>query len=254
MQAAHAIYRGEVPETNLDFVLLSVDSADAARDRIVRIAHVFHEKGADFQVLSPRHGGGAGVTRLNEVLRTLLNPPAPTKMEVKVSGNVIREGDRIVIVKNDYKLGVCNGDVGYITHIDAGSKTVGFMVEGSPAVHASVSFRQAARILRLAYAVTVHRSQGMEYDYIVMPMLPEFSRQLYRNLLYTAVTRARRKVILVGDKKALRRAVINDQAIQRNTTLAHRIQAVLRRRPPSDVGIPDAPAKDAALGAKGGVA
>mgnify|MGYP002630002529 CR=1 FL=1 len=223
--AAHAIHRGETPDTSptSDYALLPVSDDERVLVTVLKIALKLYERKANFQVLSPRHAGTLGVTNLNSRLRELINPAAPGVTETRMGKETIREGDRIMVVKNDYLLGVYNGDVGKITRIDAKKKEVLIKVFGEPPLYVPVPFKTMGQLLRLAYATTVHKAQGLEYDHIVMPMVTGFRHQLQRNLLYTASTRARKRVMLVGSRHALALAVGNDREEQRQTLLIDRL-------------------------------
>jgi len=228
--ASHAVHNGQLPESDgKDFIFISVDSDDEAAQTIVEIAKKLYSKRLNFQVLSPRHGGDVGVTNLNQRLRLALNPSVAGIGELRLGGAVVREGDRIMVVKNDYQMGVYNGDVGKVSRIDKKAKQIELKIfQGSKIAPRLVRypFKDASRIVRLAYAQTVHKSQGQEYDVIVLPVLNSFGRQLQRNLFYTAVTRAKEKVFLVGSWRAVGKAVENAKAQQRNTLLAARLVGV----------------------------
>ena len=159
IHAAHAVYRGEVPEAPVgsDFSLLEVSDEDKVADLICSISYKLYEQRRNFQVLSPRHSGPVGVTTLNSRLRELINPKQPTLREMKLGMDVLREDDRIMVVKNDYKLGVFNGDVGKLVSIDRKNKEVEIKVHGPPVLHVKIPFDKVPTVLRLAYAVTVHK-------------------------------------------------------------------------------------------------
>lgn len=232
--AAHSIHRGEVPEhsSDSDFTLLRCSSEQKVLDIILKLSRRLYQQarkykgdgvGPTFQVLSPRHGGTVGVTNLNSHIRSLLNPAKTGVQEMKVGKEDAREGDRVMVVKNDYELGVFNGDVGKIRYINRREKLVVVEILDNPPRPVNFSLMQAVSHLRLAYACTVHKYQGLEVDTVVMPLVSSFGLQLQRNLLYTAITRARKKVILVGSEKALARAVRNNKENVRNTLLFDRI-------------------------------
>lgn len=226
VHAAHAIHRGDVPETpeRSDFSLIETsDEEDVARFIVQAAGKLFEDRRYTFQVLSPRHAGTVGVTSLNSQLRERLNPKRSGLHEMRLGSEVIREDDRIMVVQNDYKLGVFNGDVGKVVTIDKKRKEIEIKIHGPPILQLRIPFHKAPLLLRLAYAVTVHKSQGQEYDVIVMPLVNSFAHQLQRNLLYTAVTRARKKVLLIGTRSALVRAVANERESSRNTLLKQRI-------------------------------
>jgi exodeoxyribonuclease V alpha subunit len=224
--AAHSIHRGEMPDTEMtDFRLLPLQGDEKVSEAIIKIAVKLHAAHTNFQILSPRHGGAVGVTTLNAKMRELLNPGGQGSQEINVGDSTIREGDRVMVVKNDYGLGVFNGDVGTVARIDRKAKEVEVKVYGDPDMMVKVPFKNAGGLLRLAYACTVHKCQGLEYDVIVMPVVESFRHQLQRNLLYTAVTRARKRVILVGSMAALGQAVVNDREDQRNTLFKYRLMS-----------------------------
>lgn len=229
--AAHAINRGEVPETSTsgDFVLVPTRTDEEAFDIVVRIAEKLYgkrERTESFQVLSPRHNGVCGVTNLNARLRERLNPKQPGANEMKLGkDSVIREGDRVMVVKNDYDRGVFNGDVGKVHKLERKVRVAEVKIHGTPVQYVSIPFKEAATYLRLAYCVTVHKMQGQEADVIIMPIVNGFSHQLQRNLLYTAITRARKRVFLVGHPEAMVRAIQNTQQEERNTLFLDRLRA-----------------------------
>lgn len=128
-----------------------------------------------------------------------------------------------MVVKHDYTLGIYNGDVGKVASIDRKAKEIEVKIHGPPVLHVRIPFKSAGNLLRLAYAITAHRSQGQEYDVILLPLLPSFGLQLQRNLFYTAITRARKKVVLVGSAEAMAMAVANDKEGDRNTLFLHRL-------------------------------
>lgn len=232
--AAHAIHAGEVPEADppSDFVLAHLPTESAVMETICRLATGMFDRNnkrepedrLTFQILSPRHGGTVGVTNLNARLRELLNPRVPGLREAKLGNDVIRENDRVMVVKNNYDRGVFNGDVGKITQVDLRAKEVEVKIFGDPPIQVRFEFKQMGRYIRLAYACTVHKAQGLEYDAIIMPLVEGFRHQLQRNLLYTAVTRAKKKVYLVGSHRAFARAISNDKEDLRDTMLTERLR------------------------------
>ena len=225
--AAHDVHLGRTPKIDgKDFILMGADTEEEAADIITQISMKLKEKKAVFQVLSPRHAGEAGVTSLNQRLRIALNPALTGLTEHRLGGSVVREGDRIMVIKNDANNGVFNGDVGKISRIDKVAKEIEVKIFegiGVPSRLVRYDFKNATKALRLAYAQTVHKSQGQEYDIIVLPVLSAFGRQLQRNLFYTAITRAKKKVFLVGVTGAIEKAVENNRADSRNSFLGKRI-------------------------------
>jgi len=224
--AAHSIFHGKTPECedSKDFVLVQVQTEEEALKIIERLAvGLYSRKNETFQILSPRHAGTIGVTNLNARLRELLNPLTDGLPEMRFGNDTVRQEDRIMIVKNSYLLKVFNGDMGKVSRIDRKSKDIEVKIFDDPPLFIQLPLKDASKLIRLAYACTVHKAQGLEYDIIVMPLMDSFKQQLQRNLLYTAVTRAKKRVILVGTYSALEKAVINDKEDQRNTLFKDRI-------------------------------
>ena len=224
--AAHAIHAGTVPDTQekSEFTFVPLRDEKDILDGVLQYAKRLHDKKIPFQVMSPRHAGTVGVTNLNSVMRETLNPRGTSAMEVRLGSEVLREYDKIMVVKNDYKIGVFNGDVGTVTRIDLRAGEVEIEIEGPSPVRVRITLKDAVDMLRLAYAVTVHKMQGQESDVIIMPWIRGFHHQLQRNLLYTAITRAKKKVLLLGHWEAVERAVLNDQTDVRNTLFGDRLR------------------------------
>ncbi len=240
--AAHAIYEGRSPAVRE--VLTPEEALNPAQEDDVCLLHAGSDEEAlhlacevvdplyrgakgvgAVQLLSPRHGGEAGVTRFNEVLRTRLNPKGPDVSEVKVASGVIRQGDRVMIVKNDAELGVYNGDVGEVREATTtgGGRIVEVRLDGSPPHIVTLTRDQPTTYLRLAYAVTYHKSQAMEYEVVVIVLLPSFGNQVTRRLLYTAVTRAKKRVVIVGTHEAIASAIYRTGDDTRTTYLKDRV-------------------------------
>ncbi|MGP1575345.1 SF1B family DNA helicase RecD2 [Selenomonas sp.] len=222
---AHAINRGRMPQFSSggDFEFLEIPDEEAAARRIVALCRdELPREGfrslTDVQVLSPMHRTPCGVDNLNRLLQAALNPPAPEKAEFRNSMQVFRSGDKVMQTKNDYTKGVFNGDIGFIAEVSAD----GVKVRYSEELTADYAPNEL-RMLTLAYAMSVHKSQGSEYPVIVLPLVAAHHIMLQQNLLYTAVTRARQKVVLLGSKAAVFTAVSNDKTRRRYTLLAERL-------------------------------
>ena len=180
----------------------------------------------DIQILCPSRMMDTGTLNLNNVLQANLNPQARDKHQMAYKGIYFREGDKVMQIKNNYDImfkkdngetgsGVFNGDVGYITEIDIRGGILKVRFDDRVVTYFSEDLSQ----LELAYAITVHKSQGSEYDYVIIPLSDVPSRLVYRNLLYTAVTRAKKKLILVGDESIWDAMVENDRKTLRYTAL-----------------------------------
>lgn len=225
---AHRVVRGQAPVTDdpeaTDFFLARTDDPARAAEIIEqlvceRIPARFGFGPDDIQVLSPMHRGEAGVALLNARLQDALNPQWGNLDELEVGGRTLREGDRVMQTVNDYGKEVFNGDVGRVLAVNAEEKRLAVDFEGD--VVSYEVFELEA--LTLAYAITIHKSQGSEFPVVVVPVLNSHHIMLQRNLLYTAITRARKLVVLVGDPKAISVAVRNDEVLGRYTALATRL-------------------------------
>jgi exodeoxyribonuclease V alpha subunit len=160
--------------------------------------------------------GNVGTAKLNEALQTALNPNG---LQVSRGSRVFRVGDKVMQIRNDYDREVFNGDIGVITGIDAENQEVTVEIDG---VGVSYDFADLDELV-LAYAVSIHKSQGAEYPAVIIPLSTQHYVMLQRNLLYTGVTRGKRLVVLVGTKKALNIAIKNNKIMQRYSGLARRL-------------------------------
>jgi exodeoxyribonuclease V alpha subunit len=170
----------------------------------------------DIQVLTPMHRGVVGSVNLNRMLQQTLNPQdaAVTRGDQRYGPN-----DKVMQIRNNYDKDVFNGDIGRIVHIDPYSRKVSIRFDGRPVGY---DFDELNEVV-LAYAVSVHKSQGSEYPAVVIPVTTQHYMLLQRNLIYTAVTRARQLVVLVGTRQALAMAIKNDKPLKRYTRLAYRL-------------------------------
>ena len=177
----------------------------------------YYGAGCEIQILSPMTRGSLGTMSLNKVIQAACNPPMEGRRQLKVGERVFRVGDRVIHRRNNYDLGVFNGDIGTISEIDTADLTcaVTFFPDGR-VVHYQ---RDAIMELDLAYAVTIHKSQGSEFEIVIIPVLTQHFKMLYRNLLYTGLTRARKLAVFVGTRKAMAMAVQNQDTALRQTAL-----------------------------------
>jgi len=226
---AHRINQGEMPlfsREATDFFLFPAEDAEQAADLVVdvvqnRIPRRFgFDPMDDIQVLTPLHRGAAGVVELNRRLQAALNPPAEGKPEWRHGPRVFRSGDRVMQIRNNYDKEVFNGDMGRITALDTVDQVLGVRIDD---LEVTYGFSELDELVH-AYAVSVHKSQGSEYRSVVVPVLTQHYVMLQRNLLYTAVTRARELVVLVGKRRAIGIAVRNNKITERHTALAARLR------------------------------
>ncbi|MHB1843573.1 MAG: SF1B family DNA helicase RecD2 [Deltaproteobacteria bacterium] len=225
---AHRIRRGELPvsgEPGADFVFLERDRPEEAAEAICElVAHELPKSRGlaprdDIQVLSPMHRGSAGTRALNDALQQALNPTGPS---LSRGERAFRLGDRVMQLRNDYEREIFNGDIGRISAVDPASGGLRVDFDGRAVACGPDDLGD----LTLAYACSVHKAQGSEYPAIVLALLSQHQPMLQRNLLYTAVTRARRLAVVVGSRRALARAVENARQGERFTRLAERLRGL----------------------------
>lgn len=223
---AHLINSGRLPVVNEDPEFRFVEIEDEAQGA-EKISALYNsellETGDKFavQVLSPMYKNPCGVDNLNQLIQGRFNPPAEGKGELKGKNVIFRVGDKVMQKHNDYEKGVFNGDIGEIFAIQKDMVYVRYPEQ-------DVKYEgQEVDEITLAYAITVHKSQGSEYHTVIMVLVNSHAIMLQRNLFYTAVTRAKRKVILVGSKRAVQTAVQNQRTSRRFTLLIPRLQREL---------------------------
>ncbi|MCG3207189.1 MAG: ATP-dependent RecD-like DNA helicase [Anaerolineae bacterium] len=225
---AHRINRGEMPlfpRHKQDFFFFGqAEPAEAAEMLVDVVARRIPEKfglpAAGIQVLSPMHRGLVGARALNEKLQARLNPLPANGVEYRSGSRVFRPGDRVLQLRNNYDKEVFNGDIGTITRLDLEEGEISVDFEGRGVDYDFSDLDE----LTLAYALSVHKSQGSEYPVVVLPLLPQHYMLLQRNLLYTAVTRAKQMVVIVGSRKALAMAVKNNTIAGRWSLLDERLR------------------------------
>ena len=229
---AHRVNRGEFPDLSRpagggdsDFHFLPEEEPERLQQLIVELAsrrlpaRLRFDPVEDIQVLTPMHRGVIGATQLNAALQAALNPARAGVVEVMRGGRIFRVGDRVMQVRNNYDKEVYNGDIGRIARIELEEQEVVVRVDGRPVTY---EFSELDELM-LAYAATVHKSQGSEYPAVILPMHTTHYPMLQRNLLYTALTRAKRLLVLVGMKKALAIAIRSDATLRRCSRLADRL-------------------------------
>lgn len=232
---AHKINRGEMPvidSKNNDFFFLQCSASNVMLDTIIelcktRLPRTYGYSPTDnIQILSPSRKGDLGTVELNKALQQALNPPSPDKKEITVSQRLIREGDKVMQYKNNYNIpwtksdgttgeGVFNGDIGKLIEVNKTSRKVKIQFDDKVA---TFNFDDLIDV-DLAYCSTVHKSQGNEFDVVIIPMYNSPPQLLYRNLLYTAVTRAKKLLILVGKPEIMKRMVDNNKRTLRYSGL-----------------------------------
>jgi exodeoxyribonuclease V alpha subunit len=239
---AHRILRGELPQADPpreggEFFVVPARGAEHAHELIVKMATERIEKAygldgrTDVQVLTPMHKGRAGTEALNRALQAF-HTAGRTELEYRPGGGPVvrrfRVGDRVMQTRNDYDKAVFNGDVGVVSRVAPEDAEISVALDGRSIVYQG----KELTALQLAYAVSIHKSQGSEFEAVVVALLPEHHVMLQRNLLYTAVTRAKRLCVIVGDPRAIERAVTREDESRRHTALARRIDETLARLRP----------------------
>lgn len=232
---AHKVVAGEIPvidnSAESDFFLLAENSKYNAPKKIldlvtVRLPATYgFDPMNDIQVLCPSRIGEVGTQNINAVIQARLNPPSKDKKEIKYKGYTLREGDRVMQIKNNYDVpwfrpnesgtGVFNGDIGILTNIDRANDIINVRFDDREAMYSVENVRE----LELAYAMTVHKSQGSEFSAVVMPVIATPPKLAYRNLFYTALTRAKSLLVLVGNENGIKQMVDNDKKSRRYSAL-----------------------------------
>jgi len=225
---AHRINRGEPPNLkggkNSDFFFIEEEDNQKVVQTITelcskRLPNYYKvDPVNDIQVLCPMQKGETGAFNLNTVLQEALNP---NEVFIKYGGTVYKLNDKVMQIKNNYDKNVFNGDIGNITSIDTEDRMLTICFDGVNVEYDATELDEVV----LAYATTVHKSQGSEYKIVVAPVTMQHYMMLQRNLLYTCVTRAKKVLVLVGSKKAIGIAVSNNKMLKRNTMLAERLRS-----------------------------
>lgn len=217
---ANMVCRGDMPalRNEGDFEFVPVEDGDQGAEAVLALVNGIVSEGyglLDWQVLAPMRRGSCGVTKLNEQLRELVNPARPGAPTL----GQYRLGDKVMVIKNHYGLGVFNGDLGIVKHVEKNTLTVDF--GDGVCVDFAV---EDLDILTLAYASTIHKSQGSEFSIVIMPLVQQHYVMLQRNLLYTGMTRAKRRLVLVAEERSVKQAVRNNVIEERFSLLAERIR------------------------------
>ena len=224
---AHKINKGEYPDmsngADSDFFFIKNENPESVASEIVnivknRIPKAYNYNIEDIQVLVPMIKGVVGVQNLNVTLQEAINPVGES---IKCGMYNYRQGDKVMQIKNNYDKNVFNGDVGTVVCVDTDERTISVRYDSRVIEYESSEFHE----LSLAYACTIHKSQGSEYPVVVMPLMMSHYVMLQRNLVYTGVTRAKKICIVIGDSRAMHYAIKNFSVLKRNTRLKERLKA-----------------------------
>jgi exodeoxyribonuclease V alpha subunit len=228
---------GALPAGN-DLHFIAADSAEDCLQKILTLCTEFIPRHYpwlhpvnDVQVLAPMHKGVAGVANLNQQLQAALNPgrtgaTAPGVASLRTVAGEFRAGDKLIQLRNNYDRGLFNGDIGVVLSVDSGAGTLTADFDGERHTFARGDFGDVA----LAYCISIHKSQGSEYPAVIVPLLKGHFVMLQRNLLYTAITRGKKKVFIVGEPAAYAMAVRNSESKQRCTHLCEKIFQAINQR------------------------
>jgi exodeoxyribonuclease V alpha subunit len=210
-----AIIKKVHPWSSLHYGLTA---SDVVRKLYLEWIPKYFGNGIEIQIITPMIRGSLGTLNLNRMIQESANPPQKGKSQLQVGERIFRVGDRVIHRRNNYDLGVFNGDIGVIKEIDNEELTcvVSFFPDGRVVGYK----RDDIPELDLAYAITIHKSQGSEFGAVIIPVLSQHFKMLFRNLIYTGLTRAKNLAVLVGTRKALAMAVKNQDTSQRQTFLA----------------------------------
>lgn len=237
IKAAHKIKNGDTDlslfksDPQADCFFIREGEVSLIEDYIIKLAAKLKSRKTLFQIITPRNDGPLSVNLLNNSLQEALNPPIKGQDDCQMGKFVIRKGDRVIIIKNDYELDVFNGEIGKVIGFTSTHITIKMDDKVIDSKIVEIGREQALEKLKLAYALSVHRSQGQEYPYIILPFINQYGRNmLQRNLLYTAVTRAKEKVIVLGHGSAVEKAINNASVQRRNTKLGERICNYYRKK------------------------
>ncbi len=229
VMSAHAINQGRYPDTSngkdTDFFFIAQEDSELAAEEIVnlvrnRLPKAYNMSTNKIQVLTPMQRGVVGAGNLNLSLQAALNP---VKEGLSRGGFCFKKGDRVMQIRNNYDKNVFNGDLGYVESVDMEDRTLLVDFDGNLVEYEASELDE----LTLAYATTIHKSQGSEYPIVVMPVLMTHYVMLQRNLIYTGITRAKKICVLIGSHKALGMAIRNMTVLKRNTKLKERINPLL---------------------------
>ena len=200
---------------NEDLVFLPVPQSSVV-EKVIEIANGYASIHQDIQVLAPMYKTLNGIDFMNTSLQNVFNPKADNKKEIVINGISFREHDKVIQLSNMPDENVFNGDIGEIIEIHNGTKKeILINFDGNRVRYTASNFQK----FKHAYAISIHKSQGSEFDVIIIPIVNQYGKMLYRKLIYTGVTRVKKKLYLVGEISALERAIQNNDINLRRTTL-----------------------------------
>lgn len=223
VDAIKAVVRDVHPWSSLHY---SLSCVDAVVKLYLEWIPKYQGKQSEIQILTPMTRGSLGTINLNKIIQHKANPPSADKYQLSIGERVFREGDRVIHRRNNYELNVFNGDIGKIISIDNSNFTcvVSFYPDGRNVDYKKEDISE----LDLAYAITIHKSQGSEFEMVIIPVLTQHFKMLYRNLIYTGLTRARKLAVFIGTRRALSMAIKRQDTSLRQTALEELLSKVIQ--------------------------
>ncbi|MDB5262261.1 MAG: exodeoxyribonuclease subunit alpha [Adhaeribacter sp.] len=215
------VLKGVHPWSSLHYGLSAVGMLEKLYESIIP---KYYGKETEIQILSPMTKGSLGTTNLNKVIQDKINPAGEGKAQLVIGGRIFREGDRVIQKRNNYDLNVFNGDIGTINRVDNEELALWVNFKAGQEVKEVRYEKEHLLELDLAYAITIHKSQGSEFQTIIIPLVTQHFGMLFRNLVYTGITRAKQLVVFLGTRKALAMAVNKQNTATRQTALAYLLQ------------------------------
>jgi ATP-dependent exoDNAse (exonuclease V) alpha subunit len=232
IKAAHQIIHGDTSlslfkdSPTADIFFIRIKEIQEIEKIVVALASKFKEERRLFQIITPRNTGPLGIDSLNQLLQQALNAPSMLLPEIKLNTSIIRKGDRVIVKKNDYNNDIFNGDIGKVVSVAPSAISINIddrLIE--------IPLEEIEEKIKLAYSLTVHRAQGQEYPMVILLIVNQHGKNLLqRNLLYTAITRAKKKVIVIGHGSAVEKAINNTSVIKRNTALGERLCSTQKKK------------------------
>jgi ATP-dependent exoDNAse (exonuclease V) alpha subunit len=232
IKAAHQIIHGDTSlnlfknDPTADIFFMRIREIQEIEKIVIALANKFKNEKRLFQIITPRNTGPLGVDSLNQILQQALNPPGLEMAEIKLKTFTLRRGDRVLVKKNDYENNIYNGDVGKVISVIPSRVTL--KIDETMVINIPID--EIEDKLKLAYSMTAHKTQGLEFPTVILLMINQHGKNLLqRNLLYTAITRAKTKVIVIGHGSAVERSINNTSVIKRNTKLGERLCSLQKK-------------------------
>jgi exodeoxyribonuclease V alpha subunit len=199
------------------------------KSTVKKICLMSKEKGLnenDIQVLAPMYKGESGIDSLNLILQEIFNPKSSKKKEIKIGDITYREHDKVLQLVNDPDNNVFNGDIGYIEEIEKKNNkdVLSIMFDSGTVLYT----RESLSNIRHAYAISIHKSQGSEFNHVIIPVTRDYFRMLYNKLIYTGVSRAKKSLVIIGEPESFVMAVNNNYSQNRKTDLLNKLQSLIK--------------------------